>query len=102
MLGGDKRIPLAAPLDYPELVATMMNTHSTLSYLANPVLVMRQLTELLIDLGVARLVGVDEEKIVSEASQLLSDDERYARIARGGSLYGDGRVSARICDAFFV
>jgi UDP-N-acetylglucosamine 2-epimerase (non-hydrolysing) len=49
-----------------------------------------------VDEGVVRLVGTDEERIVSEASRLLDDPAAYRAMARGVSPYGDGEASQRI------
>ena len=69
--------------------------------MGKPVLVLREVTERpeAIELGVAKLVGTQRDAIVAAATELLRDDDAYARMARGGSPYGDGHASARICDA---
>ena len=62
-----------------------------------PVLVLREKTERPegVEAGLARLVGTDEEKIVAEASGLLSDGAARRRMA-GRNPYGDGRAADRI------
>lgn len=110
-------IELVDPMDYGEFVRALKGAYLVLTdsggvqeeapALGKPVLVMREVTERpeAIELGVARLVGVDREKIVSETARLLDDDRLYARMARGGSPYGDGlaagRIVARLAEWFF-
>ena len=66
-----------------------------------PVLVMREVTERpeAVDAGVARLVGADEARIVTEALRLLDDPTAHAEMARAVNPYGDGRAAERIADA---
>jgi UDP-N-acetylglucosamine 2-epimerase (non-hydrolysing) len=63
-----------------------------------PVLVLRETTERPegVTAGVAKLVGTDEEKIFSEASELLSHPKKYSEMAQARSPYGDGRAAMRI------
>ena len=51
-----------------------------------------------VEAGLAKLVGTCREKIVSEASRLLSDSQLYARMSNGRNPYGDGNASGRIID----
>jgi glycosyltransferase involved in cell wall biosynthesis/GT2 family glycosyltransferase len=49
--------------------------------------------------GVTVLVGTaGPDRLVEEAHAVLDHADRYARMARGAGLYGDGRASERICD----
>ena len=66
--------------------------------LGKPVLVLREKTERpeVIDAGVAKLVGTDEERIVDEAERLLYDAGAYEAMAKAGSLFGDGHAAERI------
>ena len=48
---------------------------------------------------VARVVGTDENRIVEEASILLSRDDEYAKMAHAANPYGDGRACERILAA---
>ena len=52
-----------------------------------------------VDAGTVKLVGTDEERIVTEASRLLDDETEYARMTRVHNPYGDGRASERIAVA---
>jgi UDP-N-acetylglucosamine 2-epimerase (non-hydrolysing) len=64
--------------------------------------VMRDVTERpeAVALGVARLIGAETAAIVGAVRELLTDDTAYAKMAAGGSPYGDGHAAARISAAF--
>jgi len=108
LLGNHAQIALTEPLAYPELVAAMKQATLILTdsggiqeeapALGKPVLVLRALTERpeAVELGVARVIGTARAAIVSETRRLLLDADHYARMARGGSPYGDGRAAERI------
>ena len=110
ILSGHSRITLSEPLDYPDLVAAMLEAKVILTdsggiqeeapALAKPVLVLRKVTERpeAVQLGVAKLVGPARGAIVAETRRLLTDSSYYAQMARGGSPYGDGRAADRIRD----
>lgn len=63
-----------------------------------PVLVMRDKTERPegIDAGTVRLVGTDEEVIVSQVHRLMDDHEAYRAMSESKNPYGDGHASERI------
>ena len=69
--------------------------------LGKPVLVLRTVTERPegVTFGTAKLVGMDEERIVKEASKLLIDDRAYRAMASAINPYGDGRAAQRIVAA---
>jgi UDP-N-acetylglucosamine 2-epimerase (non-hydrolysing) len=69
--------------------------------LGKPVLVLRDTTERPegITAGTARLVGVDEDKVVAAVSELLSDRHAYDQMAAVVNPYGDGRAAGRCADA---
>ena len=69
--------------------------------LGKPVLVLRDVTEREegVEAGSCRLVGTDEDRIVAEASELLSSELEYALMSRAVNPYGDGRAAERIVDA---
>jgi UDP-N-acetylglucosamine 2-epimerase (non-hydrolysing) len=46
--------------------------------------------------GVARVVGTDEERIVSETLRLLRDPGARAEMTARANPYGDGRAAERI------
>lgn len=109
-LGNLDRVHLIPPADYEVLVALMRNAFAILTdsggiqeeapALGKPVLVLRDETERpeAVDAGVARLVGPHRERIVAAIEQLMTDDAEYARMARGGSPYGDGQAAGRIVE----
>ncbi len=111
LLGELDRVHLCEPADYVTFVPLMARSDLILTdsggiqeeapALGVPVLVARDTTERPegIDAGVVRLVGTQTEEIVSAAEELLTSASVYARMAAGGSPYGDGRASERICDA---
>jgi UDP-N-acetylglucosamine 2-epimerase (non-hydrolysing) len=110
-LSGHPRVKLTEPLDYPDFVAAMMDSHLILTdsggvqeeapSLGKPVLVMRESTERpeAVQAGTAKLVGASQERILHEASLLLSDAAEYARMAQAINPYGDGQAAPRVLDA---
>ncbi|MBM3530821.1 MAG: UDP-N-acetylglucosamine 2-epimerase (non-hydrolyzing) [Alphaproteobacteria bacterium] len=112
LLGGRDRIVLLPPLGYSRLVSEMARAALIVTdsggiqeeapFLKKPVLVMRDVTERpeVVELGVAKLVGTDADKLVGAVGELLDDPAVYARMATGGSPYGDGYAAQRIAAAF--
>ena len=108
ILAGHERIRLVEPLPYETFVRLMDVAYIVLTdsggiqeeapVLGKPVLVLREKTERpeVIDAGVAKLVGTDEERIVTEAERLLHDVDAYQAMAKVGSLFGDGHAAERI------
>jgi UDP-N-acetylglucosamine 2-epimerase (non-hydrolysing) len=111
MLSGHAQIQLSEPLSYPDMVAAMQHARLILTdsggiqeeapALCRPVLVLRAVTERpeAVELGVARVTGTQRSEIVAAASEVLRDTQLYARMAHGGSPYGDGHAAARILGA---
>ena len=66
--------------------------------LGKPVLVLRETTERpeAVDAGTVRLVGTDEDLIVDEVDQLLTDAAAYDAMARAVNPYGDGHARRAI------
>lgn len=66
--------------------------------MGKPVLVMRNVTERIegIEAGTAKLVGTEKEKIISNLSILLENEEEYDKMAKAINPYGDGRSSQKI------
>jgi UDP-N-acetylglucosamine 2-epimerase (non-hydrolysing) len=112
MMSGRNRIHLMPPLTYPELVSEIACAHLILTdsggiqeeapFLKKPVLILRDVTERpeAVELGVAQLVGTDTDSIVGAVRKVLTDSALYARMAQGGSPYGDGYAAERIAAAF--
>jgi UDP-N-acetylglucosamine 2-epimerase (non-hydrolysing) len=69
--------------------------------LGKPILVLREKTERpeAVLAGTVKLVGTDEDSIVTEATALLDDRQAYDRMARTHNPYGDGHSSERIATA---
>lgn len=99
---------LTDPVDYPELVFLLKRCHFVVTdsggiqeeapSFGKPVLVTRETTERpeAMELGLAKLVGTDEKRLVAEMIALLDDPAAYARMSRVANPYGDGRASRRI------
>lgn len=112
ILGGNEKIVLCDPLDYPDFVWAINNCKLILSdsggvqeeatALRKPVLILRDVTERpeALEHGSGLLVGTERGRIISAADKLLSDPEAYSRVqARcGKNPFGDGRASVRIAD----
>ena len=66
--------------------------------LGKPVLVMRAVTERpeAISAGTVKLVGTNQEAIVSETMRLLDDQAEYQRMSIAHNPYGDGFAAQRI------
>ena len=108
VLAGVDNVAMIDPLDYPNFVRLLSLCHFVMTdsggvqeeapALAKPVLVMRETTERPegVAAGTAKLVGNDEEVIVTEASRLLDDRAAYETMARAHNPFGDGKSSERI------
>lgn len=108
ILSGLPNVSLIEPLDYLSLVHLLMRSTLVLTDsggiqeeapgLKVPVLVMRDTTERpeAIEAGVAKLVGTQRSRIVTEAEKLLCDPIAHGAMATGANPYGDGRAAARI------
>jgi len=103
-----KDVCLIEPLDYFSFVWLMNRSYLILTdsggiqeeapSLGKPVLVMRKTTERPegIEVGTAKLVGTDSNRIFSETSKLIKNEELYQSMAKAVNPYGDGRASERI------
>lgn len=110
-LGGLPRVHLIEPLEYELFVNLMQHSFLVLTdsgglqeeapALGKPVLVLREVTERpeAVKAGTVRIVGTDQEKIISEIRRLLDDTAHYRRMAEAVNPYGDGQASRRICEA---
>jgi len=107
-LGGMPSIHLIEPLPYPDLLRLLARSELILTdsggiqeeapSLRKPVLVLRETTERpeVIEVGAGMLVGTDPERIVTEASRLLTDPAAYGRMANVVNPFGDGHAAERI------
>ncbi|OYY67818.1 UDP-N-acetyl glucosamine 2-epimerase [Sphingomonas sp. 28-63-12] len=108
VLGGQTNIARIDPLDYPHFVRALRLSHIVLTdsggvqeeapALGKPVLVMRETTERPegVAAGTAKLIGTDEDRIVSEIFTLLDDNGAHQAMARAHNPFGDGHASTRI------
>ena len=99
------------PLEYLSFVYLMEKSNIVLTDsggiqeeapgLGKPVLVMRDTTERpeALEAGTVKLVGTDYEKIVSEVSALLDNQEYYDTMSKAVNPYGDGLACGRIVDS---
>jgi UDP-N-acetylglucosamine 2-epimerase (non-hydrolysing) len=111
ILVGVPNVTLLDPLDYLPLVelmkrATLILTDSggiqeEAPGLGVPVLVLREVTERPegVQAGTVKLVGSDCDRIVSEARQLLDDQDAHDRMVKAVNPYGDGHAAERIVQA---
>lgn len=98
------------PLEYLEFVFLMEKSTIVLTDsggiqeeapgLGKPVLVMRDTTERpeALDSGTVKLVGTNYEKIVSEVSNLVEDNNYYEKMSKAVNPYGDGLACGRIIE----
>jgi UDP-N-acetylglucosamine 2-epimerase len=110
-LGSSANFLLIEPLDYLDFIHLMGRSYLIVTdsggvqeeapALDIPVLVTREVTERPegVEVGAARLVGTDENRIVHTLEELLTDASAYAKMAAAPNPYGDGRASERILAA---
>lgn len=101
-------VRLLDPLDYQPLVQLMKRAYLVLTdsgglqeeapSLGKPVLVLRKVTERQegVEAGTLKLVGMEADDIVREASRLLDDRAAYDAMATRANPYGDGTASQKI------
>lgn len=111
VFAGHPRLILIEPLDYVPFVWVMQRSHFVLTdsggiqeeapTLGKPVLVLRTNTERpeAAEAGVARIVGVQRDGIISAARDLLSNPESYKAMASAVNPFGDGSAAQRITEA---
>lgn len=110
ILSGIDNIKLIDPLAYPAFVWMMNQSYLIITdsggvqeeapSLGKPVLVMRDTTERpeAVDAGTVILVGTDTERIVSEAFELLENENKYNQMSALHNPYGDGLACERIAN----
>ena len=108
ILADQPNVARIAPLDYPHFIRALDASELVLTdsggvqeeapSLGKPVLVMRDTTERPegIAAGTAKLVGTDEDRIVSEVFTLLDDKRSYTAMSRAHNPFGDGQAAGRI------
>lgn len=110
-LQGFDNVTITEPLSYGDFalamsLASIMVTDSggvqeEAPSLGKPVLVLRETTERpeAISAGTVRLIGTNEDLIVSSVAELLTDNAAYEAMARAVNPYGDGHASGRTVQA---
>ena len=106
-LQGLANVVVTEPLPYGEFAHLLGRAHLVLTdsgglqeeapSLGVPVLVLRDNTERpeAVTAGTARLVGTDEERVVTEVTRLLRDPDEHAAMANAVNPYGDGQAARR-------
>lgn len=104
---GKPNVVVTEPLAYGEFTRMLSVTHVVLTdsggvqeeapSLGKPVLVMRENTERpeAVTAGTVKLIGTDEERIVTEVDRLLNDADAYQAMANAVNPYGDGKAAER-------
>ncbi|MDZ7859373.1 MAG: UDP-N-acetylglucosamine 2-epimerase (non-hydrolyzing) [Candidatus Krumholzibacteriota bacterium] len=107
-LGSVPNVHLIPPLDYSSFVWLMKRSYLIMTdsggiqeeapSIGKPVMVLREKTERPegIEIGTARLTGVNKDKIVKDALLLLQNESAYLEMARRINPYGDGKASQKI------
>jgi UDP-N-acetylglucosamine 2-epimerase (non-hydrolysing) len=107
-LRGIANVILTDPVPYPEFIWLMSQSHFVMSdsgglqeecpTLKKPLLILRDTTERpeIVDSGAARLVGSSVKKIVSAATQLLTQDVAYHKMQAKRNPFGDGGAARKI------
>lgn len=107
-------VHLIEPLDYLPFVALMKKSAIILTdsggiqeeapSLGKPVLVMRETTERpeAVSAGTVKLVGTNQDVIVSEITRLLDDDAAYLEMSFAHNPYGDGQACKHIINSMFT
>lgn len=111
LLSEVSNIRLVEPLDYEPFIYLLKFCYIVLTDsggiqeeapgLGKPVLVMRDVTERpeAVTAGTVRLVGSDADRIISNMSELLSNEAIYRSMAHAHNPYGDGTACKRILEA---
>lgn len=111
LLGDVPNIALLPPLEYLTMVHLLQAARLVLTDsggiqeeatgLGKPTLVLRNTTERPegVEAGVLKLVGWRTERVVTEASRLLEDENAYQAMVRAENPFGDGRAAERIVQA---
>ena len=114
ILNGVANVHLIEPLDYLPFVALMKKASIILTdsggiqeeapSLGKPVLVMRDTTERpeAVTAGTVKLVGTNQDVIVTEVTRLLDDKEAYLEMSYAHNPYGDGHACKHIIDSLFA
>lgn len=111
LLSNSPNVHLIAPQDYLPFVYLMSRSYLVLTdsggiqeeapSLGKPVLVMRDTTERpeAVAAGTVKLVGTDQQVIVSEVHKLMTDQHYYDSMSFAHNPYGDGLACGRIVES---
>jgi UDP-N-acetylglucosamine 2-epimerase (non-hydrolysing) len=111
ILGQQERVHLLDPLPYAPFVEAMARSHLIITdsggiqeegpSLQKPILVFRKVTERPEGLttGGVKLIGLERENVIREASRLLHNPEAYQSMIANSNPYGDGHAAERIVQA---
>ena len=110
ILSGISNVILIDPVAYKDFIWLMNRSKIIITdsggvqeeapSLGKPVLVMRDTTERpeAVEAGTVLLVGTNQDLIVSEALDLLNNEDSYVRMSKLHNPYGDGKAAKRIVD----
>jgi UDP-N-acetylglucosamine 2-epimerase (non-hydrolysing) len=110
ILGDVPSVHLIEPQDYLPFVYLMDRSFLIITdsggvqeeapSLGKPVLVMRDTTERpeAVQAGTVRLVGTDADRIVAEATMVLTDAAAFEAMTLAHNPYGDGKAASRIAE----
>ena len=108
--GTNSSVRLIEPLDYEPFANLMKKSHLILTdsggiqeeapALGKPVLLLRTETERpeAVKAGTVKIAGIETEKIVQLAGELLNSQKAYDEMAQAANPYGDGTASKQIAD----
>lgn len=111
ILGGVDRVELIEPLDVFDMHNLMDRCYMVMTdsgglqeeapALGKPVLVLRTETERpeAVEYGTVKMAGVEQERILALANELLEDPAAYEKMAHAANPYGDGEAAKRIAKA---
>ena len=111
ILGEQPHVTLLPPLDYLPMVNLMKRAALVLTDSGGiqeeapgvgvPTLVLRETTERPegVQAGTLKLIGTDQDVIITETRRLLDDSAAHAAMAGAKNPYGDGHAAERIVDA---
>lgn len=110
MLGDNPSVTLLKPVRYDQFVELLKASYLVCTdsggiqeeapALNKPLVILRAETErpLVVEKGVAKLVGTQQSCIIETVSTLLTDENKYRDMQKNISPYGDGHASTRIVD----
>ena len=105
-----ERVHLIEPLEYVEFTNLMSKVYLIMTdsggiqeeapALGKPVMVLRTETERpeAVEAGTVKLVGIDKDKIIKLANELINNNESYSKMAQASNPYGDGKACERIVE----